>query len=44
MIVHGVRELLILTDSLSNKNCDHVDIVHPTLFPSGKVDLKSEVK
>ena len=44
VIVHGVRELLILTDSLSNKNCDHVDIVHPTLFPSGKVDLKSEVK
>ena len=31
--VQGVQRLSIVTDSLTSKNCDHVDIVLPTLFP-----------
>lgn len=40
----GVHELLIATDSLDSKDCDHVDIVHPTLYPQGKVVLQTEAK
>lgn len=31
--VRGVRTLSIVTDPLSNQDCDHVDIVLPTLYP-----------
>ncbi len=31
--VQGVRYLEIQTDSLKSKDCDHVDIVFPTLYP-----------
>lgn len=31
--VRGVKNLSIETDALSNKDCDHVDIVLPTLYP-----------
>ncbi len=34
--VSGVRTLSIETDTLSGMNCDHVDILLPTLYPSGK--------
>lgn len=39
--VQGVQRLSIVTDSLTSKNCDHVDIVLPTLFPK-EVQAESE--
>ncbi|MBP5247685.1 MAG: NPCBM/NEW2 domain-containing protein [Fibrobacter sp.] len=42
--VQSVRNLSIVTDSLESKDCDHVDIIHPTLYPQGKVVLIPEAK
>ncbi len=39
--VHGIRQLAIVTDSLSSKDCDHVDIVFPTLYPESKLNPKT---
>jgi hypothetical protein len=32
----GAKSLVIEADSLGNKNCDHVDIIQPTLIPARK--------
>ncbi len=42
--VLGVRDLLFTTDSLENKDCDHVNIIHPTLYPQNKVVVQTEAK
>ncbi len=34
--VLGVNELSFITDTLSSKDCDHVDILLPTLYPDPK--------
>ncbi len=39
--VRGIRHLEIVTDSLASKDCDHVDIVFPTLYPEAKLNPKS---
>ena len=40
--VQGVHRLAIVTDSLSSKDCDHVDLVLPTLYPETKTNPKSK--
>lgn len=39
--VRGVHFLAIVTDSLSSKDCDHVDLVHPVLYPETKLNPKT---
>lgn len=34
--VEGVHSLVIESDPLGSKDCDHIDIVHPTLYPKLK--------
>lgn len=40
--LQGVHNLAFVTDSLSNKNCDHVDFLLPTLYPETKLNRKTE--